>query len=112
MHVAVDEARQHHAAAGVHFLGAAREGEILQAPAGPHFDDQAVGDQYRAILNDAQVPEIGPAPGTARAAQSEQLPRAPDQGDFPHSRKPHTQTTPAGEKPSRFPTTPHASVLA
>jgi hypothetical protein len=29
-------------------------------------------------LNDAQVPEIGPATGTAGPAQGQQLPRAPD----------------------------------
>jgi hypothetical protein len=47
----------------IDFLGSAYQPEILDAPAKTHFDDPPVLDEDRAIADDAEFLESGPAPG-------------------------------------------------
>ena len=49
--VRVDKARHDDAPGGVDLDGAARLGEILDAPAGPHFDQDSVANEDSPILN-------------------------------------------------------------
>ena len=64
---------------GVDFLGSMQEREVLDAPAETHFDDAPVLNEERAIANDREFLESGPAPGFRRTAQRNQLPRPPYQ---------------------------------
>ncbi len=82
--VAVDKAGHDYAAGGVDEGGLARECEILEPPAGSDIVDTPVDDQNGAVLNEAEIPEVGPAPGTASSAQREELPGAPDQCGLRH----------------------------
>jgi hypothetical protein len=84
MDIAIHKTRHHYRRAGVNFFRAPRQSEILQPTAGANFGDHAIRDQYRAVLNNSQVSQIGPAPGTAGPAQRKQLSRAPHQRNFPH----------------------------
>ena len=78
--VAVDKPGQHQSPAGLDLAGLARQREILQSPAGPNVVYAPVDNQNRAVLNEAEVPESGPAAGTAGSAQRKELPGTPDQG--------------------------------
>ena len=72
----VDKSRHNHAASSIDGR-AWRARQDFQSAAGTNIMDQPVDDKNRAILNEAKVSEIGPAPGTARSAQRQELPGAP-----------------------------------
>src|ERR1700693_1608961 len=74
--VTVDKPGHHHASTGVYQVCLARDGEVLQSTARSDLMDAAVDNQNGAVLNEAEVPEIGPAAGTARSAQRQELPGA------------------------------------
>jgi hypothetical protein len=84
VHVAIDKARHHHAASSIDLVRLPRQDEVLHAPARANLLDQSVDDQNCAVLDESEVSEIGPAAGTGRAVQCEQLPGAAYQRDFRH----------------------------
>jgi len=83
--VSVDKAGHDYASAGIDEVGLAGQREVFQSAAGSDIVDDSVDNQDRAVLNDAEVPKIGPAAGTAGPAQSEKLPGAADQSGGRHS---------------------------
>jgi hypothetical protein len=82
--VGVDKAGDYHAPAGIDEVGLAGEREVFQSAAGSDVVDDSVDNQDRAVLNDAEVPKLGPAAGTAGTAQREKLPGAADQSGLRH----------------------------
>jgi hypothetical protein len=82
--VSVDKAGHDHAPGGINDVGLAGECEVFQAAAGSDIVDDSVDNQDRAVLNDTEVPKIGPAAGTAGPAQSKELPGAADQSGLKH----------------------------
>ena len=76
--MAVHEARHDDVAGGVDFAGVAGLGEAFNAAGGAGGSDEAVVDQHRAAVYDAEVAERSAAAGTA--AQREQLASAANEG--------------------------------
>jgi hypothetical protein len=69
------------------WLGAFRNGQILDAAGRSDFEDLSVSDENRPILDNVQLREIVPAPGTVCAAEGQQLPRAMNQDTAFHIRQ-------------------------
>jgi hypothetical protein len=68
MRMRVDEAWQHDATGGVESLRTARKGMSLNLCAGTHGDDEAIGDEHRAIF---YKPYIGKRIASAGSAATQ-----------------------------------------
>jgi hypothetical protein len=84
MGAAIDKARHDDATAGVDFFSAAGLREIIDSTAGTNFANEAVRNKDCAILDQAELSEVGAAAGTGRAAQRKRLARATNENYIGH----------------------------
>jgi hypothetical protein len=77
--VAIRETRQNDLAGYVDGLGGSSGCEVFNAPRGSDLVDSLTINEQSAVSDDAEIPELIPAPGRRWSAQCHQLTRTADE---------------------------------
>ena len=77
--VGIHQARHHHFAAGIDLQCVPGGGEVLDAPCGTDFSNDAAVNQQRTVFNHRELTHRQPSTRSAGSAQCQQLARSPDQ---------------------------------
>ena len=97
MRMGVDEAGHYYPSGGVDLDGAPRLGEVLHAPAGPHFHQDSIANEDGAVLYHIEFVEGSPTTRFPGATHCQQMTCTPDQYGFQPS--PHLTVTLVLEPP-------------